>query len=143
MTISKTFVNIAIAFHKLSSRYWRKDIQLGKIWGQICFKVYIQAWLIIFITITKIQQCFPKTKTYISMIKQWYNMFLLFFHQQLIVLNALYGIFIGIGLACPILIVATGNIITGLLALFCLCCSTVCVVGVIPLGGWQLGVSYI
>ena len=61
----------------------------------------------------------------------------------MVVYNAVYGILIGIGLACPILVVATGNIITGLLASFSLCCSTVCVIGVIPLGGWQLGVGYL
>ncbi|XP_045172972.2 protein dispatched homolog 1-like [Mercenaria mercenaria] len=59
--------------------------------------------------------------------------------QRLLVNNAIYGIVIGLCLACPILIIATGNLITGLLATFSLCCTTVCVVGVIVLGGWKLG----
>ncbi|XP_060601881.1 protein dispatched homolog 3-like [Ruditapes philippinarum] len=59
--------------------------------------------------------------------------------QRLLVDNAIYGIVIGLCLACPILIIATGNVITGLLATFSLCCTTVCVIGVIVLGGWKLG----
>ncbi|WAR02491.1 DISP3-like protein [Mya arenaria] len=55
------------------------------------------------------------------------------------IMNAMYGIIIGVCLAFPILVIATGNIITGLLATFCMCCCTACVVGVIPLGGWNLG----
>jgi len=57
--------------------------------------------------------------------------------------NAVYGIIIGVCLALPILVLATGNVITGLLATFSLCCCTVCVVGVIPLGGWTLGVRFV
>lgn len=55
--------------------------------------------------------------------------------------NAMYGLIIGVSLALPILIIATRNIITGFLATFSMCCSTVCVVGVITLGGWKFDVS--
>jgi len=55
--------------------------------------------------------------------------------------NAIYGMILGVCLAFPILVIATGNVITGFLATFSMCCSTVCVIGVIPLGGWKLGVS--
>jgi hypothetical protein len=61
---------------------------------------------------------------------------------QMLAKNAVYGIIIGVSLALPILIIATRNIITGCLATFTMCCSTVCVIGVIPLGGWKLGVSF-
>ncbi|KAH3854522.1 hypothetical protein DPMN_097065, partial [Dreissena polymorpha] len=53
--------------------------------------------------------------------------------------NAVWGIVIGVCLAFPILVLATGNLITGSLATFSMCCSTICVVGVVPLGGWKLG----
>ncbi|KAL4238405.1 hypothetical protein ACF0H5_003114 [Mactra antiquata] len=60
--------------------------------------------------------------------------------SEMLARNAVYGIIIGVSLALPILIIATRNIITGFLATFSMCCSTVCVIGVIPLGGWKLGV---
>ncbi|XP_045187392.2 uncharacterized protein LOC123545146 [Mercenaria mercenaria] len=60
--------------------------------------------------------------------------------SEMLAKNAMYGIIIGVSLALPILIIATRNIITGCLATFSMCCSTVCVIGVIPLGGWKLGV---
>lgn len=60
--------------------------------------------------------------------------------QEMLAKNAIYGIAIGVCLAFPILTIATGNIITGALATFAMCCSTVSVIGVIPLGGWKLGV---
>ena len=60
---------------------------------------------------------------------------------QMLIQNAIYGIVISVCLAFPILVIATGNIIVGALATFSLCCCTVCVIGVIPLGGWKLGVS--
>ena len=56
--------------------------------------------------------------------------------------NAIYGIAIGVGLAFPILVIATGNIITGFLATLSMVSSTVCVIGVVTLGGWKLGVSF-
>ena len=48
---------------------------------------------------------------------------------------------IGVCLAFPILVAATRNIITGALASLSMVCSTTCVIGVITLGGWKLGVS--
>jgi hypothetical protein len=59
----------------------------------------------------------------------------------MLAINAVYGIIIGVSLALPILIIATKNIISGILATLSMCCSTVCVIGVIPLGGWKLGAS--
>ena len=50
------------------------------------------------------------------------------------------GVGIGLALACPILILATMNIITGLLATLTITIITVSVVGVIPMAGWKLGV---
>lgn len=60
--------------------------------------------------------------------------------SEMLAKNAVYGVIIGVCLALPILVIATGNIISGILATFSMCCSTVCVIGVIPLGGWKLGV---
>lgn len=53
--------------------------------------------------------------------------------------SAVTGIAIGIGLSCPILIVATHNIIVGLLATVTIGCVTICVIGVMPIAGWKLG----
>ena len=55
--------------------------------------------------------------------------------------NAIVGIAVGISLACPILIIATMNVIVGLLATLSICATTCCVIGVIPTAGWKLGVS--
>ena len=55
--------------------------------------------------------------------------------------NAIYGITIGISVAFPILVIATRNLITGFLATLSMASSTVCVIGMITLGGWKLGVS--
>ena len=48
---------------------------------------------------------------------------------------------IGVGVALPILIIATGNVIVGVLATLTIVLVTVSVVGVIPMAGWKLGVS--
>ena len=48
---------------------------------------------------------------------------------------------IGVSLAFPISVAASGNLITGVVASLSMACSTTCVVGVITLGGWKLGVS--
>ncbi|XP_061167576.1 protein dispatched homolog 3-like [Saccostrea echinata] len=53
--------------------------------------------------------------------------------------NALLGIVIGVCLAFPILSLSTMNFVIGFLATFSICCTTVCVIGVIPLAGWKLG----
>ena len=55
--------------------------------------------------------------------------------------NAIYGIAIGVSVAFPILVIATRNLVTGFLATLSMASSTVCVIGVITLGGWKLGVS--
>ncbi len=60
---------------------------------------------------------------------------------QTLVTAAIKGIGIGLGVALPILIFATANIYTGLLATLSLILSTLAVVAVIPLGGWKLGVG--
>jgi hypothetical protein len=62
---------------------------------------------------------------------------------QLIINIAIQGIIIGVTLAFPIITLATMNIIIGLFATLSICCTTVCVVGVIPLAGWKLGVCII
>ena len=51
------------------------------------------------------------------------------------------GLVVGLGVALPILIFATANIFTGLLATCSIVLSTLSVVAVIPLGGWKLGVG--
>ena len=53
------------------------------------------------------------------------------------------GIVLGICLAFPVLIIATNNLIVGFIATIVICLITVCVIGVIPLVGWKLGVSNI
>ena len=57
--------------------------------------------------------------------------------------NAIYGIAIGVSVAFPILVIATRNLLTGFLATLSMASSTVCVIGVITLGGWKLGVSLV
>ncbi|KAL8603219.1 hypothetical protein ACOMHN_025234 [Nucella lapillus] len=54
--------------------------------------------------------------------------------------NAVLGIALGLSLAFPVLVLATCNVINGFLATLSIGCVTVCVIGVIPLGGWKLGV---
>lgn len=72
---------------------------------------------------------------------QAYPDFVLLLYFQALANNAIYGIVIGVSLAFPILVIATRNIITGFLATLSMASSTTCVVGVITLGGWKLGVS--
>ena len=60
---------------------------------------------------------------------------------QALVDNARLGIILGVLLSFPILVVSTCNVINGLLATLTICCITVCVIGVVPLAGWKLGVS--
>ncbi|ELT97356.1 hypothetical protein CAPTEDRAFT_185181 [Capitella teleta] len=59
--------------------------------------------------------------------------------QKKLVSTAVMGIMVGLCCALPILIIATHNIITGLLATFSICCVITCVIGVIPMAGWKLG----
>jgi hypothetical protein len=60
---------------------------------------------------------------------------------QSLVSSAVIGMVIGLCLAFPILVVATSNIIVGLMATMTIVIITVSVVGVIPMAGWKLGVS--
>ena len=57
------------------------------------------------------------------------------------VTSAVTGICIGIGLALPILILATMNVFVGLLATLTILLITLGVVGFIPICGFKLGVS--
>ncbi|KAI0208212.1 hypothetical protein LSAT2_007121 [Lamellibrachia satsuma] len=59
--------------------------------------------------------------------------------QKTLLTTALTGLGVGLGIALPILIFATANVITGLLATCSIILSTLSVVAVIPLGGWKLG----
>lgn len=61
--------------------------------------------------------------------------------MQTLVENAILGIALGLGIAVPVLILATQNLIIGLLAVTTLLAVTVCVLGVIPLAGWKVDVS--
>ncbi|XP_046577341.1 protein dispatched homolog 1-like [Haliotis rubra] len=60
--------------------------------------------------------------------------------QKALADNAVLGIAIGLSMAFPILTLATQNIILGFLATVSIGCVTVCVIGVVPLAGWKLGV---
>ena len=53
------------------------------------------------------------------------------------------GVVVGILLAFPILTLATQNILIGFFATLSICCSTICVLGIIPLAGCKLGVRVI
>ncbi|XP_074654753.1 uncharacterized protein LOC141908556 [Tubulanus polymorphus] len=59
--------------------------------------------------------------------------------QKTLVYQAIYGLGIGILVACPVLVIGTMNIITGIVATLTITFTTVCVVGVIPLAGWKIG----
>ncbi|KAL8608257.1 hypothetical protein ACOMHN_042124 [Nucella lapillus] len=60
--------------------------------------------------------------------------------QKSLVTNAVTGVILGVSLTLPILVLSTCNVLNGLLATFTICSITVCVIGVIPLAGWKLGV---
>ena len=62
-------------------------------------------------------------------------------HFQTLVSSAVMGIVVGMCCAFPILTIATHNIIIGLLATLSIGGIIICVIGVIPLAGWKLGVS--
>ena len=68
---------------------------------------------------------------------------MILFSFQALVDNAVLGIVMGVSLAFPVLVLATCNIINGLLATLTICCITACVIGIVPVGGWKLGVSSI
>ena len=56
-------------------------------------------------------------------------------------LSAFQGILIGLGLALPILIIATKNFIVGGLATLTIALVSFSVVAFIPILGWKIGVS--
>lgn len=60
---------------------------------------------------------------------------------QKLVSSAVIGIGVGIVFALPLLVIATQNVIIGLLATGVIVVITVSVIGLIPLAGWKLGVS--
>ncbi|XP_002736516.1 protein dispatched homolog 1-like [Saccoglossus kowalevskii] len=60
--------------------------------------------------------------------------------QKTLADSAIKGIIYGIVLAFPVLVIATQNIILGTMATVSIALTTVCVVGVIPMAGWKLGV---
>ena len=62
---------------------------------------------------------------------------------QSLVQSAIIGIATGILLAFPILVLATGNFLTGTYATITIVFVVVSVLGFIPLLGWQLGVGAI
>ena len=61
-------------------------------------------------------------------------------YLKMLTSSAVVGIVIGLCVALPLLILATSNVIIGLLATLTLCCIIVCVVAMIPIAGWKLGV---
>ncbi|XP_064642213.1 uncharacterized protein LOC135496682 [Lineus longissimus] len=60
--------------------------------------------------------------------------------QQSLSNQALMGLGLGIALAFPVLVLGTQNIIVGVLATLSISLSTICVVGIISVAGWELGV---
>ncbi|XP_050405808.2 protein dispatched homolog 3 [Patella vulgata] len=63
-----------------------------------------------------------------------------FYVQRVLYENAIMGILLGLGLTTIILLISIQNIITSLLASVTIVMVTICVIGVIPLLGWKLGV---
>ncbi|KAK3607816.1 hypothetical protein CHS0354_031317 [Potamilus streckersoni] len=60
--------------------------------------------------------------------------------QEYLARNAVSGILLGLAIAFPILTIATQNIIVGFVATLSICCATICVIGIIPLAGWKMGI---
>ncbi|XP_070577311.1 protein dispatched homolog 1-like isoform X4 [Ptychodera flava] len=54
--------------------------------------------------------------------------------------SAKRSVAIGIAIALPLLVIATQNIITGVMATISIGLTTVCVIGSIPIAGWKYGV---
>lgn len=67
----------------------------------------------------------------------------IFFYFQTLANSAATGILIGLFSAWAILILTTFNYVIGTLALITIGLVTACVVGMIPLAGWKLGVRTI
>ncbi|XP_060081595.1 protein dispatched homolog 1-like [Ylistrum balloti] len=60
--------------------------------------------------------------------------------QESLADSAVQGVIVGLGLALPILILTTLNVVIGFLATVTIGLVTACVIGIIPLAGWKLGV---
>lgn len=60
--------------------------------------------------------------------------------QETLASSAIMGIMIGLFSAWPILILTTMNVVIGTIAVITIGLVTACVVGIIPLAGWKLGV---
>ncbi|KAK6181586.1 hypothetical protein SNE40_009411 [Patella caerulea] len=69
-----------------------------------------------------------------------WNIWHWFYVQRVLYENAIMGISLGLILTTIILLVSIQNIIISLLASFTISMVTICVIGVIPLLGWKLGV---
>lgn len=54
--------------------------------------------------------------------------------------NAVRGICLGLAVTFPILVFMTGNWIVALLCMLSISCTTIGVIGIIPMAGWKLGV---
>ena len=61
---------------------------------------------------------------------------------QELVNSAFTGIMVGLLCALPVLIIATRNVIVGVLATLNIALITASVLGFIPLMGWKIGVSF-
>ena len=61
---------------------------------------------------------------------------------QELVNSAFTGIMVGLLCALPVLIIATRNVIVGVLATLDIALITASVLGFIPLMGWKIGVSF-
>ncbi|XP_070577305.1 protein dispatched homolog 1-like isoform X2 [Ptychodera flava] len=59
--------------------------------------------------------------------------------QKTLADSAVQGVILGIALAFPLLVIATMNIVLGGMATLSIGLTTGCVIGVIPLAGWKLG----
>ena len=60
---------------------------------------------------------------------------------QALVQSAITGILVGLAFCLPILVIATHNLIVGVMATTNIVLITITVIGFIPLRGWKLGVS--
>ena len=61
---------------------------------------------------------------------------------QILATSSIIGILVGLSSAWIILILTTFNYVIGTLAVIIIGLVSACVIGIIPLAGWKLGVSY-
>ena len=113
----------------------------------ICYRRFIHCCIHIFTIHINISTHSPQTFHIYSII-----LYMLFLFSlplsfscslQSLVQSAIIGIATGILLAFPILVLATGNFLTGTYATITIVFVVVSVLGFIPLLGWQLGVGAI